>query len=106
MGLQRQDQPQETRVGPDYLVLLVDHHSAADPQVYRDRFSAMPEVVACHLISGTHDFLLQVVARDLDAYRRFTLERLLKVPGIRDLQSSFVIETMKETSAVPLRHFA
>jgi Lrp/AsnC family leucine-responsive transcriptional regulator len=89
-----------------FVLLKLDHHSAADPQVYRDRFSAMPEVVACHLISGTHDFLLQVVARDLDAYRRFTLERLLKVPGIRDLQSSFVIETMKETSAVPLRHFA
>jgi Lrp/AsnC family transcriptional regulator, leucine-responsive regulatory protein len=89
-----------------FVLLRLERYSDADPQVYRDRFSAMPDVIACHLISGTHDFLLQVVAEDLDAYRRFTLERLLKVPGIRDLESSFVIETMKETTSIPVRHLA
>lgn len=89
-----------------FVLLKLERYSDANPQVYRDRFSAMPDVIACHLISGTHDFLLQVVAKDLDAYRRFTLERLLKVPGIRDLESSFVIETMKETTSIPVRHLA
>jgi Lrp/AsnC family leucine-responsive transcriptional regulator len=89
-----------------FVLLKLERYSDANPQVYRDRFSAMPDVIACHLISGTHDFLLQVVAKDLDAYRRFTLERLLKVPGIRDLESSFVIETMKETTSIPIRHLA
>ena len=89
-----------------FILLKLERYSEADPQVYRDRFTAMPEVVACHVISGTHDFLLQVLVADLDAYRRFTLESLLKVPGIRDLESRFVIETVKETGAIPLRHFA
>jgi Lrp/AsnC family transcriptional regulator, leucine-responsive regulatory protein len=89
-----------------FVLLKLERYSDADPQVYRDRFSAMPDVIACHLISGTHDFLIQVIAKDLDAYRRFTLERLLKVPGIGDLESSFVIETMKETTSIPIRHLA
>lgn len=87
-----------------FVTLKLERYTGADPQTYRDSFSAMPEVVACHILSGTHDFLLQVVTEDLEGYRRFTLERLLKVPGIRDLESSFVIETMKETNALPLRH--
>jgi len=87
-----------------FVTLKLERYTGADPQAYRDAFSAMPEVVACHLLSGTHDFLLHVVTEDLEGYRRFTLERLLKVPGIRDLESSFVIETMKETYSLPLRH--
>jgi len=87
-----------------FVTLKLERYTGADPQMYRDAFSAMPEVVACHLLSGTHDFLLHVVTQDLEGYRRFTLERLLKVPGIRDLESSFVIETMKETYSLPLRH--
>lgn len=87
-----------------FVFLSVERHTDADPALYRAKFSALPEVTSCHLISGEHDFLLQVVAADLDAYREFTLERLLKIPGIKDVHSSFVIDTFKDNGPLPLRH--
>jgi Lrp/AsnC family leucine-responsive transcriptional regulator len=63
---------------------------------------AMPEVASCHVTSGDHDFLLQVVVPDLEAYRVFTMERLIKIPSVRHIKSSFVIDTVKEAGALAL----
>ncbi len=53
-------------------------------------------------MTGEMDFLLQVVVTDLDALGRFTLHQLLKLPGVRDVRSSLVLETLKAVTRVPL----
>ncbi len=63
----------------------------------------LDEVLACYLISGTRDYLLQVVARDLDDYQHFLRKKLRQVPGIGQLESNFVMEKIKKTNLLPNR---
>jgi Lrp/AsnC family leucine-responsive transcriptional regulator len=65
---------------------------------------AWPEVMACHAMTGEMDYLLRVQVEDLDHFSRFVMDHLLKHPGVLDVKSSFVLEAVKETTALPLGH--
>ena len=69
---------------------------------FRDTLRALPEVSTCYALTGDMDFLLHVVVRDIDALSDFTLRRLLRLPGVRDVRSSVVLETVKRSLAVPI----
>jgi Lrp/AsnC family leucine-responsive transcriptional regulator len=58
--------------------------------------------MACYLMTGEMDFLVHVVVRDIDALSDFTLRRLLRMPGVRDVRSSIVLETVKRSMQVPV----
>jgi Lrp/AsnC family leucine-responsive transcriptional regulator len=61
-----------------------------------------PEVLGCHSLTGDMDYLLRVQVQDLDHFARFVMDSLLKQPGVLDVKSSFVLEEVKETTALPL----
>lgn len=63
-----------------------------------------PEVLGCHALTGDMDYLLRVQVVDLDHFSRFVMDSLLKHPGVIDVKSSFVLEEVKETTALPLGH--
>ena len=63
-----------------------------------------PEVLACHALTGEMDYLLRVQVEGLDHFSRFVMESLLKHPGVIDVKSSFVLEEIKETTALPIAH--
>ena len=63
-----------------------------------------PEVLACHALTGDMDYLLRVQVEGLDHFSRFVMDSLLKHPGVLDVKSSFVLEEVKETTALPLSH--
>ena len=63
----------------------------------------IPEVVACHYISGTGTFELQVVSRDLDTFSQFARKVLLNLPNVKDLHTSFSLGEVKAGGALPLR---
>ena len=65
---------------------------------------ALPEVVACHYISGAGTFELHVMCTDLDAYSRWTTQTLFKLPNIKDLHTSFSLGEIKSGAALPLAH--
>ena len=67
---------------------------------------ALPEVVACHYISGAGTFELHVVARDLDAFSRWSMSTLFKLPYVKDLHTSFSLGEVKAGAALPLGHLA
>jgi DNA-binding Lrp family transcriptional regulator len=62
----------------------------------------IPEVIACHYISGTGTFELQVVARDLNAFSTFAREVLINLPNVKDLHTSFSLGEVKADGALPL----
>ena len=64
----------------------------------------LPEVIACHYISGAGTFELQVVVTDLDAFSRFALHTLLNLPNVKDIHTSFALGEVKAASALPLGH--
>jgi DNA-binding Lrp family transcriptional regulator len=65
---------------------------------------ALPEVTACHYISGAGTFELEVMATDLDAYARFSVDTLLNLPNVKDIHTSFSLGEVKAGAALPLGH--
>lgn len=66
----------------------------------------LPEIVSCHYISGTGTFELQVVARDLEAFSKFALQKLINLPNVKDMHTSFSLGEVKASSALPLGHLS
>ena len=81
-----------------------DRNSAASTRELEDAIRGIPEVVACHYISGSGTFELQVMATDLDAFSRFARDVLLNLPHVKDLHTSFSLGEVKAGGGVPLGH--
>ena len=64
----------------------------------------MPEVVACHLVSGEADYFPEVVVPDLAGYQRFLVGKLLNLPIVREVRSNVAIQTLKAGAPLPLEH--
>ena len=69
-----------------------------------DAIKKLPEIVSCHYISGTGTFELQVVAKDLETFSKFALEKLINLPNVKDIHTSFSLGEVKASSALPLTH--
>lgn len=71
-----------------------------------DRFEravrAIPDVQECHLMAGMADYLLKVVVGDSDDFARIHRQHLSRLPGVRQMHSSFALRTVFRTTAVPL----
>lgn len=67
-----------------------------------DRLKAFEEVISCVALTGEYDLLIHLVAADIDAYGEFTLERLLTLPGIADVRSSFVLAEIVPDRGLPV----
>ncbi len=61
-----------------------------------------PEVMECYLMTGEADYLLRVVVADLEAYERFIVDHLTKVPGIANIKSSFALKQVAYRTELPL----
>ena len=71
-----------------------------------DKFSKAvrlaPEVLECHSMSGTNDYLLRIVAASIEAYERFMSTHLLQLRAVRSVNTSFVLRTRKLTTRLPV----
>lgn len=61
-----------------------------------------PEVMECYLMTGDADYLLRVVVADLEAYERFLMAHLTRVPGVANIRSSFALKQVKYRTALPV----
>ncbi len=62
----------------------------------------VPDVLECHLMAGTADYLLKVVAGDTEDFARIHRKYLATLPGVAQLQSSFALRTVRQTTALPV----
>lgn len=63
----------------------------------------VPDVLECHLMAGTADYLLKVVAGDTEDFARIHRRYLASLPGVAQMQSSFALRTVRQTTALPVR---
>jgi Lrp/AsnC family transcriptional regulator, leucine-responsive regulatory protein len=95
------------RVGLGFSVFLavkIDGHANKLALKFEQAVIAMPEVVACHLVSGEADYFLEVVAPDLQHYQRFLVGKLLNLANVREIRSNIAIQTLKIGAPLPLAH--
>ena len=70
--------------------------------IFENAIKQRPEVMECYLMTGNADYLLRVVVSDLEAYKRFVLEHLTRIPGVAGIKSSFSLKQVKYGTALPL----
>jgi DNA-binding Lrp family transcriptional regulator len=85
-----------------YVTLVLDYITASTAQEFVDRIAEIPEVVSCYIVSGSYDAILHVAARDSAAYSDIVFFKLRSIPGVKDVRSSFVMRTIKESPGLPL----
>lgn len=69
---------------------------------FAETIRSLPEVVECHVLMGSADFLLKIVTRDIHAYERFFFERLSSLDGVQDITSSVALSEIKSTTSLPI----
>jgi Lrp/AsnC family leucine-responsive transcriptional regulator len=84
----------------------LEKHGSAGVARFAEAVRGWDEVVACFALTGDMDYLLHVVVADLDHYSRFLMDKLLNAAGVADLNSSFVLQTVKQSGELPLDHLA
>ncbi len=85
-----------------YVSVKMDSHDQALLDEFIAGVDAIAEIVACYAISGDGDYLLKVVAADMEAFADVALKRLVRLPGVKDSTTNFVLGTVKREGAWPV----
>lgn len=85
-----------------FISVRLEKHSDSLVADFENAIQKLDEVLACYLTSGSRDYLLQVVAKDLETYEDFLRKKLRLVPGIGQLESNFVMGQIKKTTLLPV----
>lgn len=89
-----------------YVTVKLEKRGKMPVDQFTRAVESWPEVIACYSMTGDMDYLMRVQVEDLEHYSRFVMDKLLKQPGVIDIRTNFVLERVKETSALPLGHLA
>jgi Lrp/AsnC family transcriptional regulator, leucine-responsive regulatory protein len=79
-----------------------ESHKRNPMDLFRASVQTWPEVAECAALTGEMDYLLRVLVEDMAHYSRFIMDTLLKHPSVQDCKTSFVLDRVKATTAVPL----
>lgn len=87
-----------------FVRLDAERNTGAATKQLEESIRELPEVISCHYISGMGTFELQVLATDLDAFSRFSIDTLLHLPNVKDMHTSFSLGEVKAGAVMPLAH--
>ena len=85
-----------------FVSIKLERQREKDLEAFARAISRWPEVLECYLMTGHRDYLLRVVVEDLQAYEKFLKQKLTLVPGIASIESSFALDQIKYSIAVPV----
>lgn len=98
---------QKIGLGALAFVRLDAERNSGDALVQMEQaIRTIPQVIACHYISGSGTFELQVVCPDLAEFSRFAREVLIHLPNVKDLHTSFSLGEVKSAGVLPLAHLS
>lgn len=87
-----------------FISLKVDQHSRETSRKIEKALTDIPAVVACHVVSGEADFLIEAVVPGLGDYERLLLDHILAIGPVTDARSTFAIRTVLSRGSLPLNH--
>ncbi len=85
-----------------FVRVQLKQHDSATVDAFAERVNGWEEVATCHALTGDMDYLLHVYVKDLEHFSRFLLDRLLNTGGVADVNSSFVLRTVKQSPSLPV----
>jgi Lrp/AsnC family leucine-responsive transcriptional regulator len=88
-----------------FIGLKVDTHSRQTSAQVEEALLAIPAVVACYLVSGGDDFLVEAAVPDLAGYEELLLDQVLAIPAVTEVRSTFAIRTVLSRGPLPLEQW-
>ncbi|MEL6664520.1 MAG: Lrp/AsnC family transcriptional regulator [Pseudomonadota bacterium] len=85
-----------------FIRIKLERHGDAAVSKFEKAIQNMPQVMDCWLMTGRSDYLLRVIASDLDDYERFVRRELQRVPGIASIDTSFAYGSVKHAQVLPV----
>ena len=85
-----------------FAMVSLKSQAEADLKAFQEHVDDLPEVRECHMLNGEIDFILKVVARDLQSFQQFLTSKLTPAPNVVSVKTSLTIRTSKNQPGVPL----
>jgi Lrp/AsnC family leucine-responsive transcriptional regulator len=85
-----------------YVEITLQAQAEAVMEAFEKAVVLIPDVLECHLMAGTADYILKVVAADTEDFARIHRQFLAKLPGVQQMHSSFALRTVFRTTALPV----
>lgn len=85
-----------------FVEVLLDRTTGDMFEAFAEAVRRQPEVLECHMVAGGFDYLIKARVCDMDAYRAFLGDVLVRMPGVRETRTYAVLEEVKATTALPL----
>lgn len=80
----------------------LDTHDKEALDAFRSEIKIIPEIQYAVLLMGAFDYDLHIVVRDIDHYQNLLQHRLASLPGVKEIESSVILDVVKKTSALPI----
>lgn len=85
-----------------FAMVSLKSQAETDLEAFEQYVAALPEVRECHMLNGEIDFMLKVVARDLQNFQQFLTSKLTPAPNVASVKTSLTIRTSKNEPGVPI----
>jgi Lrp/AsnC family transcriptional regulator, leucine-responsive regulatory protein len=96
----------EVKIGKSIQVfcqVTLSIHSKEIIDNFKKQIAKLNDVMGCYHVSGNYDFLLKIAVKDMNEYQQFAVEKLSVIEGISNVQSTFVLEEIKNEVAHKLQ---
>lgn len=85
-----------------FALVSLRSQAESDLKAFEDHVARLPEVRECHMLNGEIDFILKIVAADLQAFQSFLTSQLTTAPNVTSVKTSLTIRTSKDEPGVPI----
>ncbi len=85
-----------------YASVKLSSHTEEALEIFEHTISSYPEVTECYTISGSMDYMVRVITKDMQTYENFLRKKLLKMDMVNEVHSRFAVTKVKQTTAIPL----
>lgn len=86
-----------------FVNVMMGSHDKDTSRRFEQRLTEIPQIISCHHLSGKYDFLLEVVAEDLEGFGVFARDVLQALPGVKEIYSSFSLKVLKDQRLLPIQ---
>ena len=85
-----------------FAFVKLDKNTAENGEAFEQAVALLPEVMECCVVTGIHDYVLRIVAKDLNAYERFLKAELATLDGVADIETTIILNQAMSRSGLPL----
>jgi Lrp/AsnC family leucine-responsive transcriptional regulator len=86
-----------------FINVSLERQERSQLEDFEGRIRSYPQVMECYLMTGSSDYLVRIVVPDLQAYERFLADKLTRIPGVANIQSSFALKQVVYNTELPLQ---